>query len=701
MIIKTLTLKNFRKFKNASIEFPDGVTCVVGLNGVGKSTIFESIAWVLYGSVAARTSADQIKREGADSTDSCRVELDFIFEDNSYRVVREMTGKSLTISATVTVNGKIAATGAEIVSKYIQKVLGIDFKSFFTSIFAKQKELNTLSSMVASDRRPLILRMLGIDSLDEVIKDIKSDKKDKDFLIEKINQNLIDETGKDKIQIYENEIKDLKELKNVSENLIKVSKEKIHILKKSINEIEKKCNTYKNNYERIKLKKEQLLESKTLFERKEKLTDEITILKNKINERQIAIDQQKKKLINFSNLDRDIKYSEERLFESNKKIEELLKNIEGYKTLVKRFENDIKEIITKKEKIQEIGPDAKCPTCERVLDKQYKTLLTKFNNEIIQKEKDVKTFLKNIKGFEEERERCSREEEARKKKKEYLRNKLREKDRIETTINNYISEITKEKIDRENKEKIIEKLSAIKFNPKEFETTSKQVNELFKMYQNILEERDSKKDDLSNLKIDMEKKESDKKLISQKIENFEEKLSELEKSKKQIKEEKIVVQRLGMLIDVMSNFRTHLISRIRPTLSSYSSDYFERLTDGKYNEVELDENYNLLVYDNGTSYGIERFSGGEEDLANLCLRLAISEVITERAGGAFNFIVLDEIFGSQDMYRRQNIMKALKSLSSKFRQIFLITHIDEIKNYMENAITIVEEENGESKIKIE
>jgi exonuclease SbcC len=701
MIIKTLTLKNFRKFKNASIEFPDGVTCVVGLNGVGKSTIFESIAWVLYGSVAARTSVDQIKREGADSSDSCRVELDFIFEDNSYRIVREMSGKSLTIAATVTVNGKIAATGAEIVSKYIQKVLGIDFKSFFTSIFAKQKELNTLSSMVASDRRPLILRMLGIDSLDEVIKDIKSDKKDKDSLIEKINQNLIDETGKDKIQVYENEIKDLKEQKNVSENLIKASKEKIHILKKSVNEIGKKCNAYKNDYERIKLKKEQLLESKTLFEHKEKLTNEIKILKNKINERQIAIDQQKKKLINFSNLDKDIKYSEERLFESNKKIEELLKNIEGNKTLVKRFENDIKEIKTKKEKIQEIGPDAKCPTCERVLDKQYKTLLTKFDDEIIRKEKNVKSFLKNIKGFEEKRERCSREEQALKKKKEYLQNKLREKDRIETTINNYIIEITKEKIDRENKEKMVEKLSAIKFDPKEFETTSKQVNELFKMYQNILEERDSKKDDLSNLKIDVEKKESDKKLISQKIENFKEKLSEFEKSKKQIKEEKIVVQRLGMLIDVMSNFRTHLISRIRPTLSSYSSDYFGRLTDGKYNEVELDENYNLLVYDNGTAYGIERFSGGEEDLANLCLRLAISEVITERAGGLFNFIVLDEIFGSQDMYRRQNIMKALKSLSSKFRQIFLITHIDEIKNYMENAITILEEENGESKIKIE
>ena len=156
-----------------------------------------------------------------------------------------------------------------------------------------------------------------------------------------------------------------------------------------------------------------------------------------------------------------------------------------------------------------------------------------------------------------------------------------------------------------------------------------------------------------------------------------------------------------MLSDIMSDFRTFLISRVRPTLSSYASDFFSRLTDNKYSEVELDENYDLLVYDNGEFYNINRFSGGEEDLANLCLRLAISEVITERVGGVFNFIILDEIFGSQDKIRRQNIMKSLNTLSSKFRQIFLITHVDDVKNDMENIIYVFEKEDGTSLIKLE
>ena len=38
MILKTLVLRNYRKFKQIVVEFPDGVTGVIGLNGAGKST---------------------------------------------------------------------------------------------------------------------------------------------------------------------------------------------------------------------------------------------------------------------------------------------------------------------------------------------------------------------------------------------------------------------------------------------------------------------------------------------------------------------------------------------------------------------------------------------------------------------------------------------------------------------------------------
>ena len=700
MILKNLTLKNFRKFRDVTIDFPDGITGVVGLNGVGKSTIFEALSWILFGTIAARTSADEIKRVGTVSSDRCRGELEFIFEDSNYRIVREMHGKSSSITATASVNGKIAATSADTVSKFIQKKLGMDFKSFFTSIFAKQKELNALSTMVASERRPLILRMLGIDSLDDVIKEIKSDKKEKQSIIDRLGQDLTDEKGKDKIDIYKIEIKQLEKQRDDHDKLIKEIKKRIDVFSDEIKNLEKKLENSKSDYEKIKEKNEKLIQKKTLFEEKEKIVSEIKSIKDKIKERKDNIEHLKKKSHTFSKIESDQKTSGERLKTIVKKIEDLVKKNEQKKTLVSRLNEDIKTLKEKNNKIKEIGPDARCPTCERVLAGQFKKLLTNFDNEISKKDKQISSFLKEIETLDDEKQITLREQAALEKKISYLNTQLREKERIDTTINNISDELKSEKQDLEKKQKRANELKTVDFDLKEYKKISSQVNEFYKTYQDVLIVLDKNKDEFNNLKIDFERKQSSKKLVEQKIVNFKQLISTLKDYKKKIKEEKVLVQHLGMLSELMSNFRTHLISRIRPTLASYSSDFFNRLTDGKYRELELDENYNLLVFDNENAYSIDRFSGGEEDLANLCLRLAISEVITERAGGAFNFIILDEIFGSQDVYRRQNIMNALGSLSSKFRQIFLITHVDDVKNYMENIIYVTEDENSISSVKI-
>jgi len=701
MILKNLTLINFRKFKNTTIEFPDGVTGVTGLNGTGKSTIFEAISWVLYGPVAARTSTDEIKRQNAETKEPCRVELEFIFENENYRVIREITGKSLTASATATINGKIAATSAETVSKYIQKKLGMDFKSFFTSIFAKQKELNTLSSMNASERRPLILKMLGIDSLDKVIKEIKTDKKQKDNLLEKLQTELIDENGEQKIEIYKNETKTLEKEKKQNEKIIKEKNEKIKTLDKKIKEIQKQCENTKKEYEKLQENKEKLIEEKTKSEKKEKILEEIVRLKNKIKQRNDKIQTKKQKLEIFLKIDQELKKLDKRQKILDETLKKYLKEIEQKNTLITRIQQDIKEINTKKDKIIKIGPKAECPTCERILADQYKNLLTKFSDEISKNDIQIEKHNKKIKILKIEQEKHEREKNALDKKHNYLQKQLKEKERIETTIKNLKEEINHEKDELKEKEKIFNDLKEIKFSEEKYKKIINQVDKTYQKYQKILKQRDEKKDDYNSLKIELEKIESNKKLISQKIKTLDEKIEDYKKAKNKINQEKAITQQLGMLSEVMINFRTYLISRIRPTLSDYSSDFFERLTDGKYHRLELDDNYNLLIYDNGQAYGVERFSGGEEDLANLCLRLAISEIITEKAGGVFNFIILDEIFGSQDYIRRQNIMKALNLLSSKFRQIFLITHVDDVKNDMENIINVTEDEYGYSKVKVE
>ncbi|MFQ6031317.1 MAG: SbcC/MukB-like Walker B domain-containing protein [Candidatus Zixiibacteriota bacterium] len=152
---------------------------------------------------------------------------------------------------------------------------------------------------------------------------------------------------------------------------------------------------------------------------------------------------------------------------------------------------------------------------------------------------------------------------------------------------------------------------------------------------------------------------------------------------------------------LFSDFRVSLIGRIRPTLSRYAKDLFLELCENRYEDLELDENYEIYIYDQGEKFSIDRFSGGETDLANLCLRIAISLLISESSGVDFSFIILDEIFGSQDALRKENILSALAKLKNRFRQIFLITHIDDIKDSVENLVYVTENEDGTSELQLQ
>ena len=156
------------------------------------------------------------------------------------------------------------------------------------------------------------------------------------------------------------------------------------------------------------------------------------------------------------------------------------------------------------------------------------------------------------------------------------------------------------------------------------------------------------------------------------------------------------------LENIMNNFKQDLISRIRPTLSKRTSKLFSKITKGRYSMIELDEEYNIKIEDEGNSFTTDRFSGGEGDLANLCLRIAISQELAERASGMeVNFIALDEIFGSQDEERKKKILEALSELSNQFKQILVITHVEDVKEILPYVLSLKEDSENVTKIETE
>jgi exonuclease SbcC len=123
-----------------------------------------------------------------------------------------------------------------------------------------------------------------------------------------------------------------------------------------------------------------------------------------------------------------------------------------------------------------------------------------------------------------------------------------------------------------------------------------------------------------------------------------------------------------------TDLRTDLNLQLRPEISDRASLLLNELTDGRYSEFELDENYNIVLHEDGLPKHV--ISGGEQDLANLILRIAISEMIAERAGQPLSLLILDEVFGSLDESRRANVIALLRSMHERFDQVIVITHVD-------------------------
>ena len=140
---------------------------------------------------------------------------------------------------------------------------------------------------------------------------------------------------------------------------------------------------------------------------------------------------------------------------------------------------------------------------------------------------------------------------------------------------------------------------------------------------------------------------------------------------------------------LMQEFKTHINARVAPRIGEVASEMYSRITRGRYQHIEVSPEFDFYIYDDGERFPIERFSGGEIDLANLVLRIAISKTLGElSSGGNIGFLAFDEVFGSQDEERRIQIMEAFHTISESYRQIFLISHETEIKEMFERVVEL-------------
>ncbi len=148
-----------------------------------------------------------------------------------------------------------------------------------------------------------------------------------------------------------------------------------------------------------------------------------------------------------------------------------------------------------------------------------------------------------------------------------------------------------------------------------------------------------------------------------------------------------------------------LIEQALPQIEAKANEVLDRLSAGQMSvrfvtqremktREELKETLDIQISDSAGTRDYEMFSGGEAFRVNFAIRLALSEVLAQRAGARLQTLVIDEGFGSQDAEGRQRLIEAINLVRPDFAKILVITHIEELKDVFPTRVEVEKTERG-------
>ncbi len=168
---------------------------------------------------------------------------------------------------------------------------------------------------------------------------------------------------------------------------------------------------------------------------------------------------------------------------------------------------------------------------------------------------------------------------------------------------------------------------------------------------------------------------------------------------KRLEETSRKLEVVEMTRGLVNDFMDQVLIRVKNDIAKAASEILEEVS-GKYSLLKIDDDFNIQVEDGGNFYPISRYSGGEIDMIAVSVRVAISEYLMRFGpdGESYSFLILDEVFGSQDIEHREKMIQMLRSLEERFPQIITISHISDVQGQFDNTLLVVEDELGNSRV---
>ena len=643
-MIYSIEINNGIKHDKVKFEFQQGTTAIVGPNGCGKSLLAEFIAFGLFGSCALRGKVADYK--------DLEVKLSVNLNKDIYYIIRT------TKDCRILQRGSILCTGTKPCNSFVIKLLGYNYSVYKMGNYAEQLDILGLGKMKPSERKQAMDMVLGLGYIDELVKDTNNTSLQYKHTADGISSVLTEVIEPVKPEGYEPTNKLLEEHTNLANKVKAFNEALTRITSFEIMSAPKQPTTdidISSDEIMAKLREKMDIEQRLNFYKSSAIKPEVSLEELDVIEKQ------------WEAYDQYMEYCQKLSLYEGEEPE-----ITEAEAMSLRLDWQKYEEYKQKESLYNIGLLC-CPKCGETFNPNFKEPLV------------AVLFPKKSKSYLEEQER---------------RIKLKTQRDLLTSMK--VEPVSIPSLSRSD---IIAQKAAIT----NWEKVSKTIPELEKQLESyaiytdeILKKRFEYEGELNSYKIEMRHYEEaealykqDKELV-QKESPIEEKAARLEYIQnifdacRIYERDLLVYERDKQAYDLQKAKLDEALKQcerykkgsenlkimkgkikqfVLPSLSKVSSRLLTEMSDGLYNQVQVDEDFNVLV--NGKE--INLFSGSEQAMINLALRLGLGQVLTYKT---FSVFIGDEIDASMRDERAQLTADCLRKVSKYIKQTILISHRD-------------------------
>lgn len=737
-------LRNFRVHEDYTFEpMDEGVTAIVGKNGHGKSTIIDGIAWAIYGTKPnSGIKNSSWRRLGAPEDEESFVDATFDLDGSELRVKRSIVNaKTGGTKCECWLDGTLEAGPAvSHAESWLTKKLGIDESGFLSTVLVQQKHVSQLVAASRTERRRTLEKLTGITAITSALEQAKLEERTYSKAIEAfgIDEDRLPELRK---TAADNEALQAKTLEQVSKMEARLAKLDAagRALRAKVDDMDARL-AMSRSWREEKTKADSTIDMMTermaeLSKTRDRLKAALPVDRLDSNETarvQAELDRAETDLVDAKTKLRsmqatvDAKPTDDDLYNAKTAVENAEAALAAFDVEAARKQiEDAKaaiavaraEGLAAKKSLGELegvdGPDsdATCPTCRQPLaDPSH--LISELEAKLADTRTTAAAERSKIESCEKTIHDAGDAEAAVSKAKtdlSALDTAVEEAGKAEAGLPVAMSSVETFEATVKSLRATVSRFNEYKAKYGEYDRVMAELKTVVDRLETaskaskqaaagLAEAGSVNEDTLAKLRADLEAKRSKRADLNADIvgKNGEAKLAaekarsataEADSLEEQMEKRKTMLSKLEVsssTVMILGKFREHLILSAIPQVTDYASELINKISEGKFTTITIDKKFDVSVETgDGVVESVSQLSGGEEDLVAICLRLAISVMLSD---GAPSMLILDEVLTAMDSDRASAILEAMQGISGG--QIIIVAHNEIIKSIADKVVEL-------------